>query len=513
MVSGTAHHLSHTTGCHILVSLCLTVAASASPTSGSGVPHSNSQTQKSDSCTGTTWFAYARTGNVKNIGECLDDALVQGGTSPFTSILEQHDEAGCTALVIASLNGHIDAVQYLHSRGADISAPCWSGTNALMHAASQGHLNVIKYLQTEGIDVHATTTGTTGDTALTFAARNGRFPAMKYLHKLDLVSDHSDMDHAWTGADGAVRWAAAQGSDEALTRLVEPLLIAAEHGDSNSVADAVAAITTPDSHGFTAAFWAAQKGNLKALMYLEDAATRLGTASGTQNITVLHATSPGKLTLLMAAAYFGHTEVSVYLIERGLSVDVEDSAGWTAIMWAVLGGKLSVVRALEHARASVRQKEGHWDPLMVAAANGYQDIVEWFLARGLSYEAKDKGGRTAEDMAHTHGHTNVANILGNIKAINSWHDAQTKQGVKDADARQQALETEARNLARREARGADIDDVSLERSVRAHLAALKARDSERERIVQLRERQRKERVLAEQRMGQQQFLKHRHTEL
>lgn len=46
--------------------------------------------------------------------------------------------------------------------------------------------------------------------------------------------------------------------------------------DSESVADAMAAITTADAHGFTAAFWAAQKGNLKALMYLEDAAGRLG---------------------------------------------------------------------------------------------------------------------------------------------------------------------------------------------------------------------------------------------
>lgn len=49
-------------------------------------------------------------------------------------------------------------------------------------------------------------------------------------------------------------------------------------------------------------------------------------------------------------------------------------------------------------------------------------------------------------------------------------------------------------------------------SVRAHLDKLKERDSERERIVQLRERQRQDRVSAEQRMGQQQFLKHLHHE-
>ena len=50
--------------------------------------------------------------------------------------------------------------------------------------------------------------------------------------------------------------------------------------------------------------------------------------------------------------------------------DSKDASGWTAIMWAAASGQIDTVKLLETANADVKPKEGDWDPLMVAAANG-----------------------------------------------------------------------------------------------------------------------------------------------
>ena len=52
-----------------------------------------------------------------------------------------------------------------------------------------------------------------------------------------------------------------------------------------------------------------------------------------------------------------------YLLEKGANIEVEDSNGWT--------------------------------PLIFAAKYGHLDVVKYLLERGANIEAKDKNGRSA----------------------------------------------------------------------------------------------------------------------
>jgi len=56
--------------------------------------------------------------------------------------------------------------------------------------------------------------------------------------------------------------------------------------------------------------------------------------------------------------------------------DTKDASGWTAIMWAAASGQIDTVKLLETANADVKPKEGDWDPLMVAAANGEKPAIK-----------------------------------------------------------------------------------------------------------------------------------------
>ena len=53
---------------------------------------------------------------------------------------------------MASVNGHLDVVKYLHSNGADITA---DNNYAIGLASENGHLEVVKYLHENGADIAA----------------------------------------------------------------------------------------------------------------------------------------------------------------------------------------------------------------------------------------------------------------------------------------------------------------------------------------------------------------------
>ena len=53
------------------------------------------------------------------------------------------DEDGETALMLASLGGHLDSVQYLYERKADVNV-CGKFGTAMHRAASGGHTEILK---------------------------------------------------------------------------------------------------------------------------------------------------------------------------------------------------------------------------------------------------------------------------------------------------------------------------------------------------------------------------------
>ena len=57
--------------------------------------------------------------------------------------------------MMASQQGHLDVVQALLAKGADVNAKDNDGATALMLASQNGHLDVVQALLAKGADVNA----------------------------------------------------------------------------------------------------------------------------------------------------------------------------------------------------------------------------------------------------------------------------------------------------------------------------------------------------------------------
>jgi ankyrin repeat protein len=89
---------------------------------------------------------------------------------------------GKTALMEASLIGHVDIVAALLKAGADVNAKDDYGDTALMFAAGKGHYDIVKLLLDAGADVNLKNTGNRSS-ALTIASKNGHPKIVELLKK------------------------------------------------------------------------------------------------------------------------------------------------------------------------------------------------------------------------------------------------------------------------------------------------------------------------------------------
>jgi ankyrin repeat protein len=64
-----------------------------------------------------------------------------------------------TALMSASLNGHLGNSKMAHANNADVNAKTNDGRTALMSASEKSHLETVKWLIANNADVNAKVTG------------------------------------------------------------------------------------------------------------------------------------------------------------------------------------------------------------------------------------------------------------------------------------------------------------------------------------------------------------------
>jgi ankyrin repeat protein len=92
-------------------------------------------------------------------------------------------DIGITALMWASVKGHLEIARFLVERGgANVNAArTTDGTTALMWASMNGHLEVVRYLvELGGANVNAAMTDD-GFTSLMWACQEGRLEIVRYL--------------------------------------------------------------------------------------------------------------------------------------------------------------------------------------------------------------------------------------------------------------------------------------------------------------------------------------------
>jgi len=231
-----------------------------------------------------------------------------------------------------------------------------------------------------------------------------------------LLDRGADVNRADNGGMTSLMYAANKGYEE-ITRL---LLV--KGADPNMA----------DDDGYTALMDAAENGH-----------------KGVVELLVLHGADVNMadnfgITALMWGADLAHDEVVQVLLESGADPDAKDKSGKTTLYTARKKKLNKVVKIIETFTAGTRvsrmsqllresaergrvQKvkelleKGNIDvnnsneegttPLMLAAMNGHEEMVEVLLENGADPDAVDNDGNTALMVATEFGHKTVANAL------------------------------------------------------------------------------------------------------
>ncbi|KAF4947095.1 hypothetical protein FGADI_10725 [Fusarium gaditjirri] len=218
-----------------------------------------------------------------------------------------------SALLVASMFGHLEIVTLLVEKGADVNA---NGRimNVLCTAVIGGHTDIIEFLIKKGADVNAF------GNALSMASRSGRLDIVELL-----INEGADVN-AREASTNALVSASERGHLDIVMRLVE------EGADVNGNADTIDG---------TPLHVASKNGHLNIVRYLL--------------INGVDVDSNGLLsgTSLHCASHSGRLDIVDYLIEQGADVNTEGGLFGTALGGAISNRHLNIVKHLVHKGADV----------------------------------------------------------------------------------------------------------------------------------------------------------------
>jgi len=357
--------------------------------------------------------------------------------------------------------GRVDIVKALISAGVCVNRGGECYYSPLMFAASKGRLNLVKILLEAGANVNIVNSES-DETALVVAAHYGQKDVFDYLFPLttcpfqrewaqeilprglvikqrrdnkllcDLIEAvkeedinrvreaiASGVDVNEEGVDGecALHVAARKGNDA----IIQILLSAGAESEKLT-----------ENNQYTPLKYAAERGNLEAVNTLIKAGansniivndkTPLMSAANSNTKEMIEAVligcsifaaelNVGKLEVL-GGQYGNHLEVIKLLIESGTNINVKNSNGWTALMFAASRNNTEVVKVLISAGADINAKNNYgWTALMYAALDGSKEAVKFLIDAGADINAKNSEGWTALMLAAKSRNLEAYNFL------------------------------------------------------------------------------------------------------
>ena len=268
-----------------------------------------------------------------------------------------------TALMKASRQGHIDIVQLLYERGADVNAKLKDSYTALHFAVQFENVAVVELLLKQGANIE-TTAGRFGFTALMEAVQRGWNPTADVLLQAGAcVSTTSNK-----GAT-ALAVAAYNGHE----RMAKILL------------DSGADLESKDEEGSTPLSAAAIADKAEIVKMLLAAGAKIDACD-------LSMTTP-----LMKAAKLGNRASMKVLLDAGANIDAQDQYGWTATLFVL----------------SINEME-----CMCNFCSGLamrSDLFRVLILRGANLSLKNRQGKSAIDHAREWPGTDRADIIGILK--------------------------------------------------------------------------------------------------
>jgi serine/threonine-protein phosphatase 6 regulatory ankyrin repeat subunit B len=103
----------------------------------------------------------------------------------------------------------------------------------------------------------------------------------------------------------------------------------------------------------------------------------------------------------MLASYKGHIEIAKLLLEKGASLDIQNTNGNTALIRASSYGHTEIVEILiqKGAKLDIQDINFYNTALMFASYRGHTEIVRLLVKKGADIYIEDKRGKTALDYA------------------------------------------------------------------------------------------------------------------
>jgi len=119
----------------------------------------------------------------------------------------------------------------------------------------------------------------------------------------------------------------------------------------------------------------------------------------------------------MFAAYNGHTDIVLALIESDAVVDRRDLLGQTALLYASSGQFPETVKLLleKGAEPNIVDSNEHFSPLMHAASAGNLEVVKLLVEKGAKVAMTDIDNDNAESFARQAGNLEVADYLHSLR--------------------------------------------------------------------------------------------------
>ena len=175
---------------------------------------------------------YGKKKVVQYLCERYGDTLDINQAATIISLTTKKKVHCATALWAASTGGHLDIVEYLVSRGAEVNKPTLTQSTPLRGASFHGHIKIMEYLLTRGADIN--TPNCIGQSPLCIAAMRGQLEALQFL-----VNKGADLHQKTVNGYSVVHLAATKGRVDIVKFLlatgVSPLFLPAQPFRSNYI--------------------------------------------------------------------------------------------------------------------------------------------------------------------------------------------------------------------------------------------------------------------------------------
>lgn len=306
--------------------------------------------------------------------------------------IESRTKKGHTPLMLAAYNGKLHAVRWLLEKGASATNECNRRWNSLHMAAEYGDTEIIDLLHSYLPNIELKTSD--DYTPLMVAAGNGKLQAVEWF--IEKGADVTrEVERKWN----ILHLAAKTGNTDILDRIpthslsidsktsegYTPLMVAAGNGKLEAVKwflEKGANVTCKSSRGWNTLHFAAQSGNTNVIALIH-----------THLLSIESKTSEGYTPLIIAVSN-GKLHAVEWFLEKGATTTCEDQRGRNMLHFAAEGGDTDLLDLFHERVPNIDSRSVIDDltPLMVAAAHGKLQAVQWFLQKGATVSCVDNNG-------------------------------------------------------------------------------------------------------------------------